>query len=76
MAPLSNANRAILDLRKIDDYCLNASHPRGRHKARVFRDALGSSKAMRIGCVRRFLPDCKTTRRWSSERTFSELAGA
>jgi hypothetical protein len=22
-------------------YCLSASHPRGRHKARVFREALG-----------------------------------
>jgi hypothetical protein len=31
---------AILDIRKIEDYCLNPSHPRGRHKARVFRDAL------------------------------------
>jgi hypothetical protein len=31
---------AILDIRKIEDYCLNPRHPRGRHKARVFRDAL------------------------------------
>ena len=41
MAPLPNADRAILDLRKIEDYCLNPAHPRGRHKARVFRDARG-----------------------------------
>jgi hypothetical protein len=34
-------NEAILDIRKIEDYCLNSSHPRGRHKARVFREALG-----------------------------------
>jgi hypothetical protein len=27
-------------LRKIEDYCLSPSHPRGRHKARVFREAL------------------------------------
>jgi hypothetical protein len=27
-------------MRKIEDYCLNPSHPRGRHKARVFREAL------------------------------------
>ena len=38
---LPNGDRAILDLRKIEDYCLSATHPRGRHKARVFRDALG-----------------------------------
>jgi Domain of unknown function (DUF6883) len=37
---LPNADRAILDIRKIEDYCLSASHPRGRHKARVFREAL------------------------------------
>src|SRR5260370_32829727 len=27
-------------IRKIEDYCLSPSHPRGRHKARVFREAL------------------------------------
>ncbi|WP_291855521.1 DUF6883 domain-containing protein [Bradyrhizobium sp.] len=32
---------ATLDIRKIEDYCLNPLHPRGRHKARVFREALG-----------------------------------
>lgn len=37
---LPNADQAILDIRKIEDYCLSASHPRGRHKARVFREAL------------------------------------
>ena len=41
MARVPNANRAILDIRKIEEYCLNPTHPRGRHKARVFREALG-----------------------------------
>jgi hypothetical protein len=40
MAQVPNAERAILDIRKIAEYCLNPMHPRGRHKARVFRDAL------------------------------------
>lgn len=31
----------IVDLTKLRDYCLSASHPRGRHKARVFRGRLG-----------------------------------
>lgn len=39
-ARLPNGDRAELDLRKLTDYCLNPDHPRGRHKARVFRDAL------------------------------------
>jgi hypothetical protein len=41
MARVPNADRAILDIRKIADYCLSSAHPRGRHKARVFREALG-----------------------------------
>jgi hypothetical protein len=36
---LPNGDRAIVDIRV--DYCLNPSHPRGRHKARVFRQAAG-----------------------------------
>jgi hypothetical protein len=38
---LPNGDQAIIDLRKVEDYCLSPSHPRGRHKARVFREALG-----------------------------------
>lgn len=36
-----NGNRAIVDERKLRDYCLNPSHPRGRHKARQFASVLG-----------------------------------
>jgi hypothetical protein len=41
MAQLPNAENAQIDIRKIADYCLSPVHPRGRHKARVFREALG-----------------------------------
>lgn len=34
---------AIVDLAKLRDYCLNEAHPRGRHKAKVFRSRLGAS---------------------------------
>ena len=27
----------VVDPRKLRDYCLNPNHPRGKHKARVFR---------------------------------------
>jgi hypothetical protein len=37
---LPHGDRAIVDIRKLKDYCLSPSHPRGRHKARVFREAL------------------------------------
>ncbi|HTV69219.1 MAG TPA: hypothetical protein VMF90_11845 [Rhizobiaceae bacterium] len=33
--------RAQLDLAKLREYCLSPDHPEGRHKARVFRSALG-----------------------------------
>jgi hypothetical protein len=40
---LPNIDAAILDVRKLSDYCLDSAHPRGRHKARVFRQTLGIS---------------------------------
>ena len=33
--------RVAVDIKKLRDYCLNDNHPRGRHKARVFRSRLG-----------------------------------
>jgi hypothetical protein len=38
---LPNAERAVVDVKKLRDYCLNLHHPRGRHKARVFASSLG-----------------------------------
>ena len=31
----------VVDTAKLRDYCLSPTHPRGRHKARVFRSRLG-----------------------------------
>ena|SRR6266446_7008329 len=33
---LPNGDRAIVDSRKLQEYCLNPHHSRGRNKARVF----------------------------------------
>ncbi len=38
---LPNAPRAFIDLRKLTEYCLDPTHPVGRHKSIVFRRALG-----------------------------------
>ena len=38
---LPNGNRAIVDINKLRDYCLNTNHDEGKHKARVFASALG-----------------------------------
>ena len=37
---LPNGKRAIVDIRKLRDYCLNPDNPRGSAKARVFASAL------------------------------------
>jgi hypothetical protein len=41
MPILRNADRAIIDERKVRDYLLNPLHARGGHKARIFAAALG-----------------------------------
>jgi uncharacterized protein DUF6883 len=38
---LPNADRALVDIRKLVDYSLNKQHEVGKHKARVFEAALG-----------------------------------
>jgi hypothetical protein len=38
---LPDASDAVVDIRKLRDYCLSLAHPRGKHKARVFESALG-----------------------------------
>ncbi|WP_420455072.1 DUF6883 domain-containing protein [Rubrivirga sp.] len=38
---LPNADRAFLDIRKLRDYALSVDDDRGKHKATVFRSALG-----------------------------------
>jgi hypothetical protein len=41
---LPNGDRAVVDIRKLRDYCLNPDNPRGSRKARVFRSALEMTK--------------------------------
>lgn len=38
---LPSAQRAVVDIRKLRDYCLNPASPRGQTKARVFEAVLG-----------------------------------
>jgi hypothetical protein len=42
---LPNAERAVVDIEKLRDYSLNPEHGKGKHKARVFRSALGFTQA-------------------------------
>jgi hypothetical protein len=38
---IPNAEDAIVDIRKLRDYCLNPEHKDGKHKARLFSAILG-----------------------------------
>ena len=38
---LPGGEQAVVEIAKLRDYCLNPSHPRGRHKARIFAAVLG-----------------------------------
>jgi hypothetical protein len=42
---LPGGDRAVVELAKLADYCLDETHPRGRHKARVFAARLGLGRA-------------------------------
>jgi hypothetical protein len=38
---IPNAERAVVDIRKLRDYCLNPTHDEGKQKARLFAAAVG-----------------------------------
>ncbi|BAZ46042.1 hypothetical protein NIES4102_30700 [Chondrocystis sp. NIES-4102] len=38
---IPNAENAVIDIRKLRDYCLNLEHSTGKHKARLFLSLLG-----------------------------------
>jgi hypothetical protein len=41
---LPHGDAAIIDQRKITDYCLSPDHDDGKHKARLFQDILGLTR--------------------------------
>ncbi len=38
---IPNSENAVVDIRKLRDYCLNLEHADGKHKARLFSSVLG-----------------------------------
>jgi hypothetical protein len=38
---IPNAENAVVDIRKLRDYCLDSKHNTGKHKARLFQSMLG-----------------------------------
>lgn len=41
---LPNGESAVVDVAKLRDYSLNPDHPKGKHKARVFKEKLGITR--------------------------------
>ena len=41
---IPNAENAIVDVRKLSNYCLNSEHTTGKHKARLFSSILGMTQ--------------------------------
>ena len=65
MAPPPTGNRAVLDVRKLREYCLNPDHPRGRHKAEsssTVRSALTARMQPWLReALRKIVPDVEVT---------------
>ena len=38
---IPNAERSVVDIRKLREYCLNPTHDEGKHKARLFTATVG-----------------------------------
>jgi len=57
---LPRGDRAVVEIAKLRDYCLNPQHARGRHKARVFASSLGL-RAADSDVLRQALLDAATT---------------
>lgn len=60
MATLPAADRALLDVRKLDAYILNPRHPVGAHKAALFRTLLGFKARDRDALARAILEGVRT----------------
>lgn len=41
---IPSVERAVVDIRKLREYCLNSTHDEGKHKARLFAAALGMTR--------------------------------
>jgi hypothetical protein len=64
----------VVEIAKLRDYCLSETHPRGKHKARVFRSRLGLTAAD-AELLRQTLSDAARDRRGELRPTDSDEYG-
>lgn len=65
---IPNAQHAIVDIRKVQDYCLNPQHNSEKHKARMFASALGMGPDDAEALRKVLLQAVKTCHAWLGER--------
>lgn len=66
---LPNAEKAVVDIAKLRDYCLNPNHPEGKHKARVFLEKLGLTRKDAEGLRQLILEEISTAEATEREPT-------
>ncbi len=67
---LPAGHNAIIDTKKIEDYCLNSNHPVGKHKAKVFHSVLGltsEDSGLLIRQMLEKLPESEAKKRYEDE---------
>lgn len=57
---IPHAEHAVVDIRKLRDYCLNFEHSTGKHKARLFQSTLGMRVEDALELRRILLKEIKT----------------
>jgi hypothetical protein len=70
---LPNPERAVVDIAKLLDYCLNPKHEDGKHKAKVFAAALGLSRSNAEWLQRHLLDIAREEATLVSESRFGRL---
>jgi hypothetical protein len=58
---IPDAERAVVDVRKLRDYCLNSTHDEGKHKARLFESMLGMTASDAPGVTQDFTGSYQNT---------------
>lgn len=66
---LANANRALVELEKLQTYILNPFHPLGKHKARVFDSALGLKLVMPVTSELHYFVQRASAKLWKANGT-------
>ena len=69
---LPNYEKAVLDIEKLTEYCLNFEHEVGKHKAKVFKNRLNIKVDDSFELKRKIIENLEN---FEAHRTFSDFFG-